>query len=287
MRAGAQHQVRQIAGGVHRGRQRITAQAAVQRVGAGLLVQHQLLAGHKGQAVVVQQAVQHDAQRVDVHPAVVVGAAGHFRCHVVIGALDGLAAPGAGQLARDAEIAQLEEAELVDEDVLGLDVAVDDLLFLADLQRRADVDAQTDDLGLREGAGALPVVEGGEQLHADVDIPADLAGALHHLVVLDADDVLDALQGLHELDLVDEVIHDALQVGAGAVLGHAVRAQGFHLRSVLRDGDHLDGGAAGQVVVTAHGLVDRAVGTAADPLHDLPFGPDLFNFLGHVWFLLH
>ena len=87
---------------------------------------------------------------------------------------------------------------------------MNDLLFLADLQSGAHIDAQPYHLSLREPAVAFPLGERGQEFHADVNIPADLPDPVHDLVILHADDVLDALQALHQLDLIYKVIHDAL-----------------------------------------------------------------------------
>ena len=280
--AGAEHQICQIAGRIGRRRQRLTLQTAVQRIGTRLCIGRLLFCFKEWQAVIVQQPVKHDAQRVNIHPAVIVGTAGHFRCHIIVGAFDGLAALGRRQLACNTKVAQLEKAEIIDEDVLGFDVPVDDGLLFTDLQCRAKVDTQPDDLILRQHPRALPLVERFEQLHPNINIPADLPLALHNFIVFDADDVLDALQRLHQLDLVNKVVHDALQIGAGTVCRHSVKLKRLDLVRVFRDRDHLDRRTAGQIVVCPHYLIDRSVSTAADPPLYFPFGPNFFDFLCHV-----
>ena len=116
-----------------------------------------------------------------------------------------------------AEIAELIIAELIYEYVLGFYIAVYDFLFFEQLQRGADIAAELYYLFL----GHLPVRqvahEGLEELHPYENIAADAVFLFDHLVVLDADYVLNALEGFHEADLVNEALYGLVYHGSRIV----------------------------------------------------------------------
>ena len=86
----------------------------------------------------------------------------------------------------DAEVGDLGRALLVDEDVLGLDVAVDDALGVGGAERAGDLDRVGDRLGDRQPAVAADAVL--ERLALDV-LEDDERRAVVLAGVDDADDV--------------------------------------------------------------------------------------------------
>ena len=86
----------------------------------------------------VEQLVEHEAERVNIDGPVVAALRKHdLGRHVVRRALPGKAGGGAAQAPCYTEISQLIVAGLTDKNVLGLDIAVNNILFPADFQRRS------------------------------------------------------------------------------------------------------------------------------------------------------
>ena len=85
----------------------------------------------------------------------------------------------------DAEVEDLDEAVLGQEQVLGLEVPVDDALVVGGGEAEQDLDAVVDGLPHRQGAGGEPIAErlALEQLRHDVGCTVRLSD------VVDDDDV--------------------------------------------------------------------------------------------------
>ena len=232
----------------------------------------------EGQTTLVQAAVEHQTQRVGVHAGVVgLACLEHFRGHVAGRAHLGQRA-GAGQHgAGHAEIAQLVVAVRRDEDVLGLDVAVDDVVPLAQFQRAAQVDAHAHHLAPGHLHGALQVdVQRGEQLHADEDIPADAVFVGDDLVVLVAHDVALGLELAHQLDLVGDGVRAGAIVRRNAVAGEVVGLNGG-AQVVFRLGQADDlqrAGVHGAQRVPPLDLEHSAVTARADAALDAPLAKE-------------
>ena len=274
--AGFEHDLGQTAFGVGRGRQGRAGKplglgpfpaGRGDGLGVGRVKRH---------PVVVQQLVHHKAQRVNVHIAGVLFTPEDLRGHIVHGARTGGSAGGRAGDARHAEIAQLEVLGLRDEDVGGLDVAVDDVVPLANFQRLAQVHAQLDDLAAGEGVVLLQVAgDGGEQLHADEDVPAHAVFVGEHLVVLVAHDVAVALELAHEGDLPVELLDVIPEVGGSAVHVHAVGQDLVQLPLAGRDGHGLERtGVHGVELIPAFDLEHPAVAARADEALDAPLAEE-------------
>ena len=131
---------------------------------------------------------QHDAERVDVGLAVDV-VAERLLGGDVVGGAEHAAVGGQALLvegASDAEVGDLGRAFLVDEDVLGLDVAVDDVAIVRRLERAGDLDRVGDRLVDGQPAHAADAVL--ERLALDV-LEDDVGAAVLLTGVDDADDV--------------------------------------------------------------------------------------------------
>ena len=134
-----------------------------------------------------EELERHHAQRVEVGPRADVLAHRLLGRHVVRGA-DGH--PGGREetplLRRtlgDTEVGDLHAAVGGDHDVLGLQVAVDDVLSLRVVERREHSLENPRDLGERHVADVRPERSAGHVLHGDV------RGSVAHEVVVDRDDV--------------------------------------------------------------------------------------------------
>ncbi len=269
--AGLEHDGLEGLAAVGRGRQRLAVHAA----DAGVLVHpgRQLLGrqGQEGHAPLVQQPVQHQAQGVLVRRGAVGLALIDLRRHIFIGADLG----AAGRLLHrfgDAEIAQLEVAVVGHEDVLGLDVPVDDVVLFAGHQRLAHVDGEFHHRLLRwvhrQGLGHRR-----QQLHLDVDVPAEAVLMLDILHVVAVHHVGVALQLAHQGILG----HDALQMGAkgagDALVVVAVVAHLVDVAAVLRNGDDLQRGLLRLAEDVALDLIHPAEAAPADETHRLPAWP--------------
>ena len=191
--------------------------------------------------------VEQAAERVDVGPRVDAAALDLLRRDVVDRA-DDVARLGQLRLRALDALGQAEVGEeggaALDQDVGGLDVAVDEPHAVRGVERRGDLAADVD-RPVRAQA-ALAAQHGGEVgaldvLHREVEQPVLLAG------VVDRDDVR------------------VLQRGGDPRLAVEALAEPGGLGELR--GDDLDGRAAAQVDVL--GPVDQAHAAAADPLLDL------------------
>ena len=239
----------------------------------------------EGEAVVVREPVEHGPQGVKVHGAVVAGLpADDLRRHVVHGALLGVHRLGrAVHLSRDAEVAQDVGPELVDEDVGGLDVPVDDLLPFTGGEGVADVAADLHDLVRREALSGLEAAPGAffetlEQRHADIDGVADAVRIALHMVVLDRHDVGTVLHAEQEPDLFGDPLGCLGVIVGDRLLVHAAVAQLLHLGGVLRDADDLQGGDRLQTQIIPPDLIDLAEASGTDQILrfacDVPVRPE-------------
>ena len=269
--------------------------AAIQRLGQRLALhpgKHRLrlesrignpARGDKGNTAVVQQHVQNNAQRVNIQLCdgidirLVDGVVVDLRRHIVIGAdackLGGHALHGPG----DAKVPQLEIAPLSNEDVLRLNVPVDDVLFPADDQRRANVDAQFDDLLIGKALVGDILEQRGEQLHADEDGPAGNLRLRDHMVVLDGNDVGIALDRLHQANLFSQRSHLVFQIAGDRIPVQALRPQAAQLGGVLGNRDDLDRGLCLPDDIPALDPIHLAVGAGAQVLNDPPVRPGPLN----------
>ncbi len=223
--AGFQDDPGHFGGGVDRRLQRFSRYAACQGFplrGGG--VQGRLR--EEGQAVVVQQPVEGQAQGIDIRPGVVGACLGRLRGDIVGRSLCAHARRAAFQGAGDAEIAELikhvRAEPVVHKDVFGFDVAVDQVFALAQNQRGAQINADPGHFLLGELFVADIIVQRGKQLHPDEDIAADAVFPGFDLVILNTDDIRHALEEFHDLDFPDEFLHGFGEKAPGLVGGEAL-----------------------------------------------------------------
>jgi hypothetical protein len=195
------------------------------------------------------QVVERRAQSIDVAAAVgVPGVDGLLIGHVGGGA-EALA--GAGQVAGvvgplgQAQVAQLGHAGARGEDVVGLDVAVDDVARVGVLQAAGDVQGDVDGVADRQFAVLLE-----QQLGAG---PVDV---LQHQVVLAGGAVLADVQSADDVGVVEQ----------DTGLGLAVEAVDVVLVAGQALAEHLEGDLA--VVLAVVGQVNRAHATLAEAAQD-------------------
>ena len=204
-----------------------------------------MLVGHRDRRVTDERRlagedfVEHAAQRVDIGAGVDRLAAGLLGRQVLRGAdhRGGLGhAVGVGQRAGDAEVHHLHRAGLADHDVRGLDVAVDDAVLVAEVQRLAGVGDDLDRaLGRHRALGVHDVAQ------------RDPVDVLHH------DVGQRPVRGLGLAGVVDR--DDGGMVQRGGVLRLAAEPQ-------------IEAGVAGQVGAQH---LDRDV--AVQPEYRAPGGP--------------
>ena len=179
-------------------------------------------------------------------------------------------------LSGDAKIPHLVIPESVDEQIRRLDISVDDIILLAIIERRADVDAQFTDLRhAHKGLlGLIPasqhlfrlpedILEAFQKLHAD-EKPgkAAAAGILQVIAVFYGNDVRRSAQNLHNPDLrengfrrsrIAEIVVDNLD----------------DLKRRLR---------ADSRIVDLVDLEHVAVGPSSEPGDNMPSGPERLQF---------
>ena len=80
------------------------------------------------------------------------------------------------------------------ENIIGLDIPVQDIVLLTELQSVADVNTDLHDLIPAEIIHRRDRSQGSEKLHADIDIPSDPVRMLNDLVIFVAYDVGIAFQ---------------------------------------------------------------------------------------------
>ena len=255
---------------MHRQRQGRTAESLGQGILPVGVGDGRRIGGQEGGAVFVEQAVQHNAQRVDVHRAAVGFALIDLRGHVGIRTLLGQAAAGLFHRAGNTEISQLEVAALRDKHVLRLYIPVDDIELLAKFQRLTHIDANLDDI--LPGDGMLPgvVVQRGQQLHLNENVPAYAIFVLNDLVVLIADDIAVALEFAHQGKFPYQVPHEGAEVLPHACFVHAVCHGTAQLRLVGRDCNGLQRRFVGNTKVLSPNLEDLSEAALADQAVDIP-----------------
>ena len=269
--AGPKHYLPKPALGIHR-RRRLLASHALGKGRLPLAVGDRLRRlRQEGQAVVVQQPVEHYAQRVDVHAEAVLASPVDLRSHVAVRTLLGQTGHGALNGPGNAEVPQLEIPVVGDEDILRLDVPVDDVVFLAQLQRPAHVDAQADDIPAAEGVIVGVLKQRSEQLHPDKNIPAHAVAVGDDFMILAADHVGGPLDPAHQGEFPNNVLHHAVKIPVDALVIHALLPGGFQLRLALGHGDHLQRGAVHLSEVLPPDLVHRAEAALADLPFNAPF----------------
>ncbi len=154
--------------GAQRGRHLRAAQLHVGDVLAHVLHRHRDLVLAAERDLAGEHLVEHDAQRVDVGLAVDL-VAERLLGRDVVGGAQHAAVRGQALVdehARDAEVGHLGRPLGVDQDVLGLDVAVDDAAVVRGAQRAGDLDRVGDRLGDRQAAQAADALL--ERLALDV-----------------------------------------------------------------------------------------------------------------------
>ena len=102
-------------------------------------------------------------------------------------------------------------------------------IFLAQLQRPAQINSQLDHVlpGDRMSAG-VPV-QRRQELHPDQDVPANVIRVLDDLMILVADHVAVAFQAAHQGKLLYQLLHKTAKISPHTGIIHAVR---LHLQQL-------------------------------------------------------
>ena len=273
--AGFQHDRFQLRTAVGRRRQGLAGETAL---ACFLILSGQDLGGrqgHKGHPAVIEQPIQHQAQRIEVRAASVGAVVIHLGRHVFISADLG-AAHGPFHGFGNTEITQLIIAVGGDENVLGLDVPVDDIVFFAEHQRAANVPADLQDGFLGHRAGQR-LRQGREQLHADENVPADAVAVLDIADVLAVYGVGAAVQLAHEGILGDDVLQMGAEGGGDALIVIPLAVHFRDIRLVLGDGDDLHRrGLRGPVHQLPPELINGSKAPPSNQPHRLPPRPGGF-----------
>ena len=133
--------------------------------------------GEEGQGSQVHHPIENHTQGIDVRLRAVMPAICHLRGHITHGARHRSRGGLFGHLG-NAKIPQFELAFLGYQDVLRLDITVDDLMLLAGQQGVAHLQPQPKH-------NTFPIfrtqhlLQRAQQLHTDVNIPADAVVVLH------------------------------------------------------------------------------------------------------------
>ena len=80
------------------------------------------------------------------------------------------------------------------ENIIGFDISVQDIVLLTELQSVADVNTDLHDLIPAEIIHRRDRSQGSEKLHTDIDIPSDPVRVLNDLVIFIAYDICVAFQ---------------------------------------------------------------------------------------------
>ena len=241
--AGPQDDPLQLRTSVQRRGERLAAHAALQRDTVALGCRN--VQRRKRHTPLIQQPVQHKAERILVDLRVVASVLIDLRRHIGIRARLCRPRRMVGH-AGDTEIAELKIAVPIDKNILRLDIPVDDFLSLTKLQRPAQIDADFDHRRLIDGGSreicAVVIRQRSQQLHADQDIPARIMVVLHDLVILIADDMAVALHVGKQKEFSRNIVHLRFEICGNALVVQSVIAEGFDIRFVFRHGDHLQRG---------------------------------------------
>ena len=142
--------------------------------------------------------------------------------------------------------------------------------LLTEGQRTAEVHTETPDRILWHRMTHLVLLQRGEQLHPDENVPADLAGMRYHLIILTANNIRMPFQRGHDRNLLDDLIDHPLEVAGDRLLVHAV----VDGRAVIPRGmghpDHLQSRAAGDSEVVLLQFIYRTERACTELTYDLP-----------------
>ena len=200
----------------------------------------------EGKAVIVHQAVKRNAQGINVRPLVVGLSAEYFRRHVVGRSLGGKAVRQGVQTPGHAEISQLVEniarGLVVEKDIGGLDIPVNDVLRAAELQCAADVDTDLEDFVLRQDPPAHQIVQRSQQFHPDENVIPDGIRPADQLVVFNPDDMRRSLELFHQLDFRDVLPGNVVVITLALGKIEPFRSQGVRFGLAGRDGNDFDCG---------------------------------------------
>ena len=227
---------------------------------------------------VVRVVVQHDAEGVNVDAGAIRLALVDFGRHIGICTFLRQSARGFFNGFCNTEVAELEFTVLGNENVLRLNVTVNDVVFAAQLQCAAYVNAESDHICTANAVFLGILRKRGEQLHANKHVPADLVRMLDDPMILIADDVAFALELRHDAKLLDKLLHEAPEVRRDAFGAHAVVSNALYLRSALRNGDRLERRLVGVAEVPALDLEHLAEAALADLSDDAPLPEYRFIF---------
>ena len=182
--------------------------------------------GEKGQCPLVHHPVENHAQRVNVHRWAIGLMFGDLRSHIAGRTGNRAGAIFHGYL-RDTKVPQLENPVLGNQNVFRLDVPVDDVFFFAGGQGGTQV--------FSYGYNSLFAVFRGQylfqrsqQLHADIQIPADAVLVLNIAQIQTVDDIGAAAEPLHHTVLAHQIFQLVGKVRGDACLVKLIGTQFFN-----------------------------------------------------------
>ena len=274
--AGLQHDFFQFLAAMPGRRQHLAVKAPLPRALLVIRAGQGRRSRHKGRAPVVQQPVQHQPQGIEIRSGAIVLAVIHLRRHVAEGSRPGGGAAGALHGPGHAKVSQLEAALPIHKDVLGLHVPVQHLFPVAGRQGPGHIpaQAQSDSLTLRL---AQQLDQGCQQLHFQIDVPAEAVCAGRGADIVAVDDIPAALQPHHGAVFLQDLFLQLVKMLPQASVVIACQAQFPDLLLVLGDGHALYGRALLLAAKAPSDLIDRAVAAPADEAHRLPAWPKLLQ----------
>ena len=274
--AGPEDQRLQLRVAVFRRLQRLAPQPAAQSLVRQIRRHHGGGQGDKGQPPLIEQIIQGQAQGIHVRLRAIGLLVADLRSHK--GADAGAYPRPAPDLLIESGNAEIPEhigTRRIDEDILGLDIPMEQLLGAAKHQSAGNIPADAE-YGIRKAAGSGALHgrhQGGEQLHLDEHVPADAVRmpVIPHLVAAD-----DVRMVLH-LGQVGVFLHDALEIvliapGDGGPVVPLPEQPGDIL-FLTGDGDEFQRGLFHAPGADLLDLIDRSVVALADQPYRFPSRP--------------
>ena len=270
-RAGLQDDLAEAAFAVKWTRQRFAGNAPAKRLLAAAERDRLRRLREERAAILVQHPVQHQSERICINAEAIFPTGVDLRRHIAVRSLFGQARGRPLDRARDTEITELIIPVVGNKNVFRLDVAVDDIVPLAQLQRLADIDTELDDVAPRHRVLVDIRQQRVQQLHADENVPADAVGVPKDGVILIADNIAGAFEARHDGALAADVLHDAVKILLCLRRRHALVQHALQLRPALRHGNDLQRSFVNAAEVLPLDLIDRPIAPLPQLPADLPF----------------
>ena len=218
--------------------------------------------------------MQNKCQGVNIRPCICSLHGKCLRCHVGNGALEGHNPAGLWHTPGDTEITQFEKASVIDKNILRLDITVDDTLPMQNHESLCYIRSHFQNQFFRQWMANHVVGHGSQQLHADQDIPADLALMLIDQIILIRYDIGIADEFLHDSDFIADVIDLPCQKFLCSFRLHPFRAQLHQVRRTGRDMNDLQSRFFQMNTVLTMNLIDSSETTGTNLSDDFPSRPN-------------